>query len=64
MSVARNVTYQMVFEKLYEFFQYDKDKALSFYLRPIEKLDNESPYEMIKNGKGRKLLRYINALIN
>lgn len=55
----KNITYEKAFNQILEFFQYDKDKALTWYMKPNSIFDGLSPYEMIKHGHGQKLMKHI-----
>lgn len=58
-SVPRNLTYAQVYACALEFFNHDKDKTNHWWLNKHEELSGLSPYEMVKQGKGRKLVRLI-----
>lgn len=60
----KNLTYAKAFETILEFFQYDKDKALAWYMSPNPGLSNMTPFEMIKIGRGQKLMSFITASIS
>lgn len=59
----KNLTYAKAFETILEFFQYDKDKALRWYMTPNPLLGNITPFQMIKNGRGQKLMKFITSQI-
>ena len=58
-SVPRSLTYAKVYSFALELFGYDKDKTNSWWMTKCEELGDKSPYEMVKEGKGRKLLKLI-----
>jgi len=55
--VPRNLTYKKVFDHALEFFGHDRDKTLSWWMKKAEEFGNLSPFEMVKEGKGRRLIR-------
>jgi hypothetical protein len=57
----KNLTYQKMINTLIEYFQGDKDKAMAFYMTRQQSLDNMSPYELVKHGKGERLMKLIAA---
>lgn len=59
-KAPRNLTYRQVYNSALEMFDNDKDKTNSWWMSPQEEFENLSPYEMVKTGKGRKLMRLIN----
>ena len=63
MSTAKNITYANALEEIIEFFGYDKDKALSWYMTPNEQFENLTPYEMIKIGKGQKMMSFLRNIM-
>lgn len=58
--VPRNVTYAKVYSYALELFEYDKDKTNAWWMGKHEELGGKSPYEMVKEGKARKLINIIN----
>jgi len=58
-SNPRNLTYEQGLKLIIEFFQGDKDKALKWYMTKNPLLGDMSPYEMIKIGRGKKLMQFI-----
>lgn len=62
---AKNITYAQALEEIMEYFGYNKDIALAWYMSPNDDLDGLSPYEMIKQGNGQRLMRIIrNSLLS
>jgi len=55
----RNLTYSQIYSFALEIFGYDKDKTNAWWLTKCEELGGKAPHELIKEGKGRKLLRLI-----
>jgi len=55
----RNLTYSRVYNYALEMFGYDKDRTIAWWMSKIKELDDKSPFEMVKMGKGRKLMKYI-----
>lgn len=56
-QVPRNLTYKKVYDYALEFFGYDKDKTLCWWMRKSKELGDKSPFEMVKEGNGRRLMR-------
>lgn len=59
MSKPRNLTYEQVYNRVLELFFHDRDKANAWWMSRNQHLDNKAPYEMIKEGKARKLVRFL-----
>lgn len=59
----KTVTYTQAFSEILEFFNGDKDKAIAWYTVKNPALGDISPYEMIKIGKGRKLMQFIRSAL-
>lgn len=57
-SVPRNLTYAKVYQYALELFGFDKDKTNSWWMSQLEEL-GMSPFEMVKLGKGRQIMRLI-----
>lgn len=55
----RNLTFQQVYDMALKMFNEDKDKTNSWWMSRCEEFENLSPYEMVKIGKGRKLVKLI-----
>lgn len=55
----KNLTYEKVYNYAYSLFGHDKDKTNAWWMGKQEMFDNRSPYEMVKEGKGRQLIRLI-----
>jgi hypothetical protein len=55
----KNLTYEKVYQYALELFEYDRDKANHWWMTKQEELDGLSPFEMVKIGKGRALVRLI-----
>lgn len=60
----KNITYQQVLKEIIEFFNYDKDKALVWYMTKNPLLGDISPFEMVKIGKGQKLMKFIRSQLD
>lgn len=59
MTTAKNITYERVRETALQLFGYDKDKLNNWWLAPCNEFDGLSPYEVVKKGKGQRLMRYL-----
>jgi uncharacterized protein (DUF2384 family) len=62
--VPKNITYANAFKEILDFFHGDKDKAIAWYMSPNVLLGNTSPFEMIKNGRGQKLMKFIRSCMD
>jgi uncharacterized protein (DUF2384 family) len=60
MSSPKNTTYARVYSMALEIFKYDKDKTHAWWLSKNPVLDGKAPYEMVKEGKGRTLIKLFN----
>ncbi|HMG16373.1 MAG TPA: hypothetical protein VK590_13040 [Saprospiraceae bacterium] len=58
-SNPKNLTYAKVYSYALELFDYDKDKTNSWWLTKQEELGGKAPFELVKEGKGRRLVRII-----
>lgn len=58
-SASRRTTYERVYSAALELFENDKNKLNFWWISKQLEFGNLAPYEMIKAGKGRKLLRII-----
>ena len=62
-SNPKSVTYQKVYDVILEYFNGDKSKALAWYMAVNPALGGISPYEMIKKGRGAKLMKYLRSAL-
>lgn len=53
----KNLTYEKVYNHALSVFCQDRDKTNIWWMTKNPLLDGMSPYEMVKEGKGRKLIR-------
>ncbi len=56
----RNTTYSRVYSYALDMFDHDKDKCNSWWMSKSEELGGKAPYELVKEGKGRMLIKLIN----
>lgn len=63
MTSPKNTTYSRVYSITLEIFDYDKDKAHKWWLAKNALLDGKAPYEMVKEGKGRRLIKLLNRCV-
>lgn len=59
LSSPRATIYERIYTSAMELFNHDKNKFNLWWLQRHEFLGGKAPYEMIKEGKGRKLLKII-----
>ena len=59
-SVPKNTTYEHVYNYALEMFCHDKDKCNAWWLGKNDLFDGKAPYELVKEGKGRKLIKLMN----
>lgn len=57
--MPHKVSYEHVLKMIIEFFEGDKDKAFYWYAKKNPALNNLSPFEMVKNGKGKNLITFM-----
>ncbi len=55
---------QQAFNRVLEFFEGDKDKAHNWFATKNPSLGNVSPLEMIKKGREKKLIMFINKSLD
>lgn len=58
--VPKSMPYAKVYQHALELFGYDKDKTNVWWMSPINELEGASPFEMVKSGRGRELMKLIN----
>lgn len=58
-KVPRSLTYEKVYTFALEIFQYDRDKTNAWWMGAQSELDNKSPYQLVKEGKGRQLMKFM-----
>lgn len=58
-SSPKNLSFAMVYTLALEAFQYDHQITNTWWMAAHEIFDGLSPYEMTKNGRGRKVVRII-----
>lgn len=58
--INRNTTYARVYSAALDMFGNDKDKTNAWWLSKCEEFGGLAPYEMVKQGKARKLIKLIN----
>ncbi len=56
---STRVTYQQVLDAALRMFNHDKDKTICWWMTKIPELDNLSPFEMVRNGHGWKIMKII-----
>jgi len=49
--------YEKVYQHALQLFGYDKDKTNAWWISKLEQLDNKSPFEWVREGKGRELIK-------
>jgi uncharacterized protein (DUF2384 family) len=62
-SNPKNITYSHAYSKALEVFQYDKDKTNSWWISKHNEFDGKSPYELVKEGNGRKLMKIMDRCL-
>lgn len=55
----KNLTYAKVYNYALEMFDYDKDKTNHWWVTKRKEFNDLSPFEMVKIGKGNKLVKLI-----
>lgn len=56
---GKRITYSQVFDAALEQFHHDKDKTIVWWMTKVPEMDNLSPFEMVRNGHGWKILKII-----
>lgn len=59
----KNITFETIYKSALAMFNYDKDKTHSWWMAKNELFDGKAPYELIKEGKGRKLMKIIDRCL-
>ncbi len=59
----KTLTYERVRKKALEIFDHDIDKTNHWWITKQKEFDGLSPYEMVKNGKGRKLMKILERCV-
>jgi len=55
----KTLTYERVYNKALEVFDDDRDKTNHWWMTKQKEFNDMSPYEMVKNGKGLRLLKIL-----
>ena len=63
MKTAKNTTYKKVYDFALQIFGYDKDRVTAWWMQPCNEFDGLSPFEVVKAGNGRKLMRYLERCV-
>lgn len=63
MRTPRTLTYEKVYKTALALFDHDPHKTNSWWLKKQEALDGLAPYEMVKCGKSRKLMKIMERCI-
>lgn len=58
-SNPKSLTYDKVRQIALEIFNYDKDKLNIWWMAKNPHLDDRSPFEVVRDGQGRELVRYL-----
>jgi hypothetical protein len=53
------ISYEMVYVRALQLFDNDPERTNVWWLKKSSELKGLAPYEMVRNGKGRKLLRIL-----
>lgn len=59
LRVPKSITYEKVYNRALEIFNNDRDKTNSWWIKKKEEFHDKSPYEMVKEGKGRQLMKIL-----
>lgn len=62
-SHSKKLNYQKIYQYALEIFGYDKDKTNSWWLTKCKELDDRSPFEFVRDGRGRELMKMITRCI-
>lgn len=62
--MTRRMTYQEAMESIIEFFDGNKDKAIAWWIAPNADFNNDSPFHMIRMGKGKELMEYLQTRLS
>lgn len=54
---GRQLTYRIVYEVALEVFKQDKDKTNIWWMTQIKDFENRTPFEIVRSGDGRKLIK-------
>jgi len=63
MKSSKKTTYAKVYLTAFELFGFDKNKTNSWWMSPCEEFNNLSPFEMVREGKGRQLLKLMHKCL-
>lgn len=58
-KIHRNVTYAQAFNLAVQAFGYDKDKAIKWWMSPCAALGDKSPFALVRDGDGRKVMDFL-----
>ena len=57
--IPKKLGYDKIYHYALQLFGYDREKTNLWWMTKNEQLDGLSPFEMIKEGKGRQLMKLI-----
>ncbi|VVC75968.1 hypothetical protein AQUSIP_12690 [Aquicella siphonis] len=60
----RGISYAKVYSYALEMFQYDKDKTNCWWMSKLPEFGNKSPYEMVKEGRSKEIVKLITRATN
>ena len=63
-SCPRKLSYQKIYQYALEIFGYDKDKCNVWWMSKNKLLEDLSPFEFVREGKGRELMKMMNRCIS
>lgn len=60
VRTPKNLTYSKVYDfALMEVFGHDRDKCNAWWMAKHEAFQDKSPYELVRDGRGQWLMRYL-----
>lgn len=62
--MSKRMTYEDAMKEILDFFDGNKDKALTWWITPNPGIGNISPFLMVKNGRGEKLIKFIRSSLD
>ena len=59
MGSPKNITYEKIYNRALDLFNGDRNRTNLWWIRKSELFDNKAPHELVREGKGQKLMKII-----
>lgn len=62
--MSKRMTYEYAMKEILAYFNGDKNKAFYWWITPNPALGDISPFQMVKAGRGEKLMKFIRTRLD